>query len=63
MIDWTTEVADETVTGEDFWLNAKAHLISDLALLDVIKETTVKVDCLPGGEGLIKIRHKPLYTE
>ena len=63
VIDWTTEVADETVTGEDFYLNAKAHLISDLALLDVIKETPTKVDCRPDGDGLIKIRHKPLYTE
>ena len=28
VIDWTTEVADETVTGEDFYMNVRAHLIS-----------------------------------
>ncbi|MBR5229570.1 MAG: hypothetical protein IKW01_01835 [Firmicutes bacterium] len=60
VIDWTTEVADETVTGEDYYMNVRAHLISDMALMDVIDNTPVRYDSYPDESGYIKIRRKPL---
>lgn len=63
VIDWTTEVADETVTGDDFYMNARAHLISDLALMDVIRQTPVQYDAYCVDNGFIKIRRKPLITQ
>ena len=60
VIDWTTEVADETVTGEEFYMNVWAHLLSDLALLDVIRKTPVEYEGYRVEDGYVHIRRKPL---
>ncbi|MCI8464636.1 MAG: hypothetical protein HFI63_02070 [Lachnospiraceae bacterium] len=63
-LDWTTEVADETVTGKEMWLNVRAHLLSDLALLQVLKETELFWDCQTSKENgpsvYTKFRRRPL---
>ncbi|MCD2491158.1 M14 family metallopeptidase [Lacrimispora sp. NSJ-141] len=63
-LDWTTEVADETVTGDDMWLNARAHLLSDLALFEVLKETDLISECRVserhGHYTYTKFRRRPL---
>ena len=60
VIDWTTEVADETVTGEEVYMNVRAHLLSDLAVLDVIRKTPVEYEGYRVEDGYVHIRRKPL---
>ncbi len=63
-LDWTTEVADETAIGEYLKLNSKAHLVSDLAVLDLIYETKMEyeISVEKSNDKLVytKIRKKPL---
>lgn len=63
-IDWTTEVADETATGNFLKLNSRAHLISDIALLDLMYNTEIvfETDLKKDGKHCIysKMRVKPL---
>ena len=64
-LDWTTEVSDETVTGDEMWLNVRAHLISDLALLQVLKETELIQECRvtekEGQSVYQSFRRRPLW--
>ena len=63
-IDWTTEVADETASGDYLKLNSRAHLISDMALFDLMYrteigyETNLQIDS--DSIRYSKIRRRPL---
>lgn len=63
-LDWTTEVADETVQGDAMWLNVRAHVLSDLGLLDALRQMPLLIksqviNC-EGREQYSKVRRKPL---
>lgn len=63
-MDWTTEVADETAAGDYLKLNAKAHLISDMALLGLMYDTEIVFETYiqKHDDGVIysKMRRRPI---
>ncbi len=68
-VDWTTELADETAVGEYMGLNARAHHISDIALIKLLLEYEPVMDTAhisggdEGGSGTyIRYRRHPLFA-
>ena len=66
-IDWTTEVADETAVGDYMTTNVRAHHISDLAVLEVLKECPLQRDSAVRsssvGDVFVKFRRHPIFSE
>lgn len=66
-IDWTTEVADETAVGDYMTTNVRAHHISDLAVLEVLKECPLQRDSAvsssSAGDVFVKFRRHPIFSE
>lgn len=64
ILNWITEVCDETVEGEELELTARAHLLANKAVMELLREYTSRPDVIAeptsGGVHIRTGRQRPL---